>query len=391
MSADGSLSRERRLMVLVTLLLMTIGLALAVRHRPDPDALPQGPPPLERIASVDGTLALVPVAQAPTMITGLVADGRGGRYVLGKTGQVWALEGDELVPWLDLTDRVSHRGYEQGLLGLVFADDGRLYVNYTRDGGDTHISRFARPDPAAEEVLLVIEQPYANHNGGDMHMAPDGMLWVAVGDGGSANDPENRAQNPQELLGKMLRIDVSGAEGYAIPPDNPWADGSGGRAEIGAIGVRNPWRFSFDDETGTAWIADVGQNHWEEVTALPIADLVGANLGWDIVEGETCFEDDPCDTDGLVPPTWVYSHQEGCSVTGGHVARGAAPASLHGAYLVADFCSGWIRALRRDDAGVAARTVFDAEIPIASFGVDDDGAVYVVALDGRIWRIEATT
>ncbi len=384
------LARQRRLMVLITLLLVAVGLALAVERFPDASAQPQDPPPHEAVASVDGALVLTPVVRAPSMLTGLVSDGVGGTYLVGKQGVIWHLDVDagEVTPWLDLTDRVDAGGYEQGLLGLAFADEGRFYVNYTRAGGDTHVSRFATPDPAAEEVLLTIEQPWGNHNGGDLHFAPDGMLWIAVGDGGSANDPAERAQNPHELLGSMLRIDVSADSGYAIPADNPWADGEGGRPEIATIGARNPWRFSFDAATNTAWIGDVGQGAWEEINAVGIDQLLGANLGWDVYEGEVCVRDELCDMPGLTAPTYVYSHDEGCSVTGGVVARDGAPAALRGAYLFSDFCSGWIRALRRDGGDVRVETVFDAGIPVASFGVDDAGAIWVVALDGRVWRID---
>lgn len=390
MSDAAPLARERRLMVLITLLLVAVGLALASRAVPDPRSVPDPPPPHEEVSSLDGALVLTPVVRAPSMLTGLVADGDGGTYLLGKHGVIWQIDAaaGQVTPWLDLSDRVDDGGYEQGLLGMAFADDGRFYVNYTREGGDTHVSRFATPDPAAEEVLLTIEQPYGNHNGGDLHFAPDGMLWIAVGDGGSANDPEQRAQNPDDLLGSMLRIDVSGAAGYAIPTDNPWADAEGGRPEIAAIGARNPWRFSFDAATGTAWIADVGQGGWEEINAVPLDALLGANLGWDVYEGEACVRDELCDMPGLTAPTYVYSHDEGCSVTGGVVARAGAPATLQGAYLFSDFCSGWIRALRRDGTEVQVDSVFDAGIPVASFGVDDAGAIWVVALDGRVWRID---
>ena len=292
-------------------------------------------------------------------------------------------------PFLDITGRVRYGG-EQGLLGLAFHPDykknGRLFVNYVRQSdGSTVIAEF-RVSPDAnvaetdERLLLTVAQPYPNHKGGMVEFGPDGFLYIGLGDGGSGGDPGNRGQNTNELLGKLLRIDVDHGTPYAIPKDNPFAAG-GGRPEIHAYGLRNPWRFSFDRQTGELWAADVGQNAWEEI------DIVrrGGNYGWRVMEGRHCFlPRDGCARDGLILPVAEYGHDGGrCAITGGYVYRGARLPALRGVYLYADFCSGEIIGLAEGTQRVLLKT----GMQIASFGQDQDGELYVVGHGGTIHRI----
>jgi len=299
-------------------------------------------------------------------------------------------------PFLDIRDRVFDGSNEQGLLGLAFHPDfaanGVLYVNYTRAPGDTVIARFHsvadpnRADPESEFVLLQIDQPFPNHNGGRVIFGPDGYLYIGTGDGGSQGDPQGRAQNPDSLLGKILRLDVDGGEPYAIPPDNPFVAG-GGRPEIWALGLRNPWRFDFDPATGDLFIGDVGQNQWEEIDFLSFGTAGGANFGWDRREGLASYEGDssPAFTD----PVATYSHAEGgCSVTGGEVIRDPSLPEWQGIYLYGDFCSGLIWGLFRDRSGVwQNRLLFDSGFQITSFGSGVEGAVYVLDRAGEVYRL----
>lgn len=310
--------------------------------------------------------------------------------------------------FLDLT-ALTNAGGERGLLGLAFAPDyaasGRFYVNYTDSAGDTRIARYAvsadpdRADPQSAEILLTIDQPYGNHNGGHLEFGPDGMLYAGTGDGGAAGDPENRAQDTESLLGKLLRLDVSGPAGYAIPADNPFV-GVPGADEIWALGLRNPWVFSFDTETGDLYVADVGQNELEEVDALPFAAVRGANFGWRLMEGTACYEPGTdCDPGGLVLPVHEYGHGGApfrCSISGGHVARGDAAPALRGRYLFADYCSRQIWALRWSaDGGLQELTDLTPQLTpgpgyadISGLGRDAGGDLYVLdRTGGRVWRI----
>jgi glucose/arabinose dehydrogenase len=248
-------------------------------------------------------------------------------------------------------------------------------------------------DPSSEQIILQIEQPAANHNGGQVKFGPDGYLYIGTGDGGQAGDPWGNAQNPNELLGKMLRIDVTGADTYEVPSDNPILDQTGARPEIWATGLRNPWRFSFDRATDDLYIADVGQNLFEEVHFQPAASPGGENYGWDIMEGNQCFEPPTgCDSDGLVPPVAEYDHGQGCSITGGYVYRGTRFPQMEGVYFFGDFCSGNIWGLRREAPGNwEMALLLDTDINISSFGEDIDGEIYVVSYsDGNIYRLTAS-
>jgi glucose/arabinose dehydrogenase len=319
-------------------------------------------------------------------------DGSGRLFIVEQAGRIRVVSRGALAPapFLDIAARVLSGG-ERGLLGLAFHPNykrnGRYVVNYTRrPDGATVVAEYGAPantDVSAhqERVLLVIAQPYANHNGGMIAFGPDGFLYIGMGDGGSAGDPQNRAQNPQELLGKMLRIDVDRGTPYASPPDNPFA-GGGGRPEIFALGLRNPWRFSFDRETGQMYAADVGQGAWEEIDIIRRS----GNYGWHIMEGAHCFRASRCDMRGLELPIAEYATANGrCAIIGGYVYRGHRIEALRGIYLYADYCSGEIWGLR----GREQRVLLDSKLAVSSFGEDEAGEVYVVDHKGAVYRITA--
>ena len=319
---------------------------------------------------------------------------QGGRVMLARNGVLQAQ------PFLDLQGRVSGDS-EQGLLGLAFAPDfassGRLYVNYTNLAGGTVISRFSvdpqdpdRVDLDTEQALIAYAQPFPNHNGGWMGFGPDGYLYIASGDGGSGGDPQDNGQRLDTLLGKLLRVDVSGAE-VSIPADNPFVGQSGAQPEIWAYGLRNPWRASFDRDTGDLWIADVGQGRTEEVNFQPGGLAGGRNYGWRILEGSQC-RSSGCSSAGTVLPVSEYGRDLGCSVTGGYVYRGSRYPALSGTYLFGDFCSGRVFGLRRvaagDNAAAFAREqLASTSLPISSFGEDEEGNLYLVSYDGRVFLL----
>ncbi len=317
-------------------------------------------------------------------------DGSGRLFVVEQAGTVRLIAGGEVqaLPFLDISERVSCCG-ERGLLSVAFppgySTKGYFYVNYTDSAGDTVVSRFRRSsdphraDPGSEEILLTVEQPYSNHNGGQLAFGPDGYLYIGMGDGGSAGDPRNNAQDPLELLGKLLRIDVeSGNEPYGIPDSNPFAFDDAHQPEIWAMGVRNPWRFSFDPATGDLFVADVGQGSREEVNVQLASSPGGENYGWRIMEGSRCYNPDPCDSTGLVLPVAEYDHSQGCSVSGGHVYRGSRWPRLDGVYLFGDYCSGRIWGLRRAASGWQHQQLAVTGRSISAFGADPSGALFVV-------------
>jgi len=331
-------------------------------------------------------------------------DGSGMLYVVEQHGVIHRFENRRDVArsevFLDIRSRVSRSGNEEGLLGLAFhpayADNGRFFVYYSAaDPRRSVLAEYARPrgggrvDPAAERVLMEVEQPWSNHNGGQIVFGPHGHLYVALGDGGAGGDPQDHGENPRTLLGSILRIDVARPEGgraYAIPRDNPFVDNAKGwREEIWAYGLRNPWRFSFDPATGRLWAGDVGQNAYEEVTLIE----KGRHHGWNLVEGSHCFEPPTgCDKGGLVMPVWEYDHSQGQFITGGYVYRGERLPALRGRYVYADFVSGRIWSLNAEDpASPDNRLIADSGLGIASFGVDDTGELYLLAFDGRIYRL----
>jgi glucose/arabinose dehydrogenase len=332
-------------------------------------------------------------------------DGSGRLFIASQGGRIYLVQDGQLLPepFLDISDRSSPMGggySERGLLGVAFhpqfAQNGYFYVNFTDGSGNTHISRFQvspddpnRADPASELRLLFVEQPYPNHNGGGLTFGPDGYLYIALGDGGSAGDPQGNGQSLQTLLGKVLRIDVDGGQPYAIPADNPFASG-GGLAEIWAYGLRNPWRIAFDGLTGDLYIADVGQNQYEEVNVQPAGSPGGMNYGWDFREGQHSYEGAPPESLALVDPMTEYTHAQGCSITGGVVYRGQALPEWNGVYLYGDYCSGLIWGLLpAPDGGWQNMLLFESGFTISSFGVDDAGEVYVTNYgSGEVFRLE---
>jgi glucose/arabinose dehydrogenase len=348
------------------------------------------------LASLRGKLRLTTVATAEEPTGFAVRAGDDALYLTEKTGRVRAVRRGRLdpTPVLDLSDEVSG-GSEQGLLGLAFSPDGtKLYVNYTDTRGDTRVVEYAvaggRADTRTRRQLLFVDQPYANHNGGHLLFGPDGLLWIGLGDGGSAGDPHDNGQSLGTLLGKMLRIDPRPAGGrpYGIPADNPFVGRDGARAEIWAFGLRNPWRYSFDRATRDLWIGDVGQNAWEEIDFVAAGSRGGENYGWARVEGNHRFKGDA--PPGSVPAIHEYRNGgEACSVTGGHVYRGSRIPGLSGAYLFADFCAGDVMGLRQTGGRVTelADLGLHAE-NLSSFGEDAAGELYVLSLDGRVSRID---
>ncbi|HEU5305070.1 MAG TPA: PQQ-dependent sugar dehydrogenase, partial [Gemmatimonadales bacterium] len=275
--------------------------------------------------------------------------------------------------------------------------NGRFIVHYTDAAGDTRLSSFqVSSDPdvadgASEQVILSADQPYSNHNGGQVVFGPDGFLYLGLGDGGSGGDPEGRGQDLSDLLGALLRIDVESGSPYAIPSDNPFIGVSGASPEVWSYGLRNPWRFSFDRATGDLYVADVGQNRFEEINVSPAIDGAGKglNYGWSLMEGAHCFTSG-CDPSGLALPTFEYGHSEGCSVTGGYVYRGSAIPSLQGHYFFADLCQGWVRSFRYSGGTATELTDWPSlstGTSIVSFGQDAAGELYVIEPGGRVLKI----
>jgi glucose/arabinose dehydrogenase len=336
-------------------------------------------------------------------------DGSRRLFVVEQDGRILVVENGTVrtEPFLDIVSQVQSGGNEQGLLGLAFHPDfeenGFFFVDYTFNpagsGPDvTRVSRFtvSAGDPnladfGSEVVLLQFDQDFSNHNGGDLHFGPDGYLYVATGDGGSARDPNARAQDLGSLLGKLLRIDVDGGTPYAAPPDNPFVGTPAARPEIWAYGLRNPWRFSFDRTTGDLFIGDVGQNEIEEIDFQHAASSGGENYGWSCMEGESQVNFNPCDGMPLTAPILVYDHRLGCSVTGGYRYRGAI-AAMQSLYVFGDFCSGRIWFAAETDGEWNAEEWTDTGISISSFGEDESGELYVADLSrGEVYRFVGPT
>ena len=332
-------------------------------------------------------------------------DGSGRLFLVEKPGRIKiAQNGTPLErPFLNITSRVKSSGNEQGLLSVAFPPDysnqGHFYVNYTRKSdGATVIARYELTEnanvanPDSEEVILTIAQPYGNHNGGQIAFGPDAYLYIGMGDGGSGGDPEDRAQAPGDLLGKLLRIDVeASATPYAIPPTNPYTQTTSYRPEIWALGLRNPWRFSFDRSTGDLYTADVGQLLYEEVNVQPAASPGGENYGWDIMEGLHCYEpSEGCDQSGLTLPVVEYTHEQGnCSVTGGFVYRGPGSPRMQGIYFYGDYCTGFIWGLRQNGETWENQLLADTALTrLTSFGEDEAGNLYATDLNtGSVYRL----
>jgi glucose/arabinose dehydrogenase len=342
-------------------------------------------------------------------------DGTGRLFVVEQGGLVKVISGNSVVaqPYLDLSGAVSTGG-ERGLLGMAFAPDfkssGHVYVDYTDTQGNTLVARFTAKDPSsnspawsAPQVVLAVNQPFANHNGGCLQFGPDKMLYIGMGDGGSAGDPQGRAQNPGVRLGKLLRVDTGDAgvaapkpKGFAVPADNPFVNKKGYLPEIWALGVRNPWRFSFDAKTSELWIGDVGQDAWEEIDVAP-AGVGGQNWGWNLWEGTHPYPGGANPSrKGFTFPVAEYPHPQGESVTGGYVYRGTRQPALVGTYLYADFVKGWIGGVRLDSPDGTPRAAPEDQVLLktptkpSSFGVDEDNELYLVDYEGTIWTVVAS-
>jgi glucose/arabinose dehydrogenase len=355
-------------------------------------------PPTEVAAKVE----LKEIARGlkrPVLLVSAPGDARRRLFIVEQPGAIKILENGKLRDKAFFTIEGLSHGNEQGLLGLAFhprfAENKKLYINYTSKDGATHVVEYqvSSKDPDVVDVstkreIIRIAQPYSNHNGGHVVFGPDGKLYTGMGDGGAANDPQNHGQNATSLLAKLLRFDV---DGDAKP-------------EILHIGLRNPWRFSFDPKTGDLFIADVGQNLWEYVFAVSGTDKSRKNFGWNIVEGSHCFDPDTgtgkksCDKTGLTLPVVEYPHEQGCSITGGHVYRGKALPALEGRYFYADFCTGLIRSFVWVNGAVREHWDWKPAIDkkgaitqVSSFGVDGDGELYVVLLTGSVYQIVPAT
>jgi glucose/arabinose dehydrogenase len=363
------------------------------------------------VASLDDVaIELTPIAEVRSPVAMAPRPATNDLFVAEQGGRVRRItidrsEGEptfdlQTEPALDISDETRAQG-EQGLLGIAFSPDGdRVYLDYTDTAGDTRVVEYRMSgdeiDQDSRRELLFVEQPFANHNGGQLAFGPDGFLYIAMGDGGGSGDPQGRAQDTDDLLGKILRIDPtrpSGGRPYGIPAGNPFVNG-GGAPEIWLYGVRNPWRFSFDVDTDDLWVADVGQNDTEEISWLPAAVEGagrGANLGWNLREGAEPFRGAE-GVPGLVDPVFEYANDgENCSVTGGYVYRGPSIPELEGVYLFGDYCASEVRGLLLREGQVADERNLDvsvAERSLSSFGQDLEGEVYVLSTEGTVYRIE---
>lgn len=338
-------------------------------------------------------------------------------WIMEQAGTVWIVDlktGERAEkPFLEITDKVTRKGNEQGLLGLAFAPDfessGRYYVNYNEKSGDSLVVRFVShdrltTDPDSGETILEYDQPFGNHNGGWLDFGPDGYLYIATGDGGSANDPKNLAQDMSSLLGKVLRLDVSGETGYKIPDENPYQQQKDIKPEIVASGLRNPWRCSFDRKTGDFWIGDVGQNAWEEINVVSLKELSEANFGWRLREGDI---ETPKESVGggkpenHIEPVYVYKHgsgpSEGISVTGGYVYRGSKISGFEGRYIFADYQNPRIWSFKHENGKASGFTDHTSELQpeggrislISTFAEDANGEIYLLDHAGPVYRIVA--
>ena len=397
-----------RAALLTLVLVPLVGSQLALAGAPREVIVSARPPSGENFDATKIQISFSRVARnlsKPVFITHS-GDNNGRLFIIEQTGRIRILRQGVVLstPFLDLSAKVS-KGSEQGLLGLAFHPDyganRKFYVNYTNTAGDTVVAEYLRSTENASvanptgRTLLVIDQPFSNHNGGMLAFGPDGYLYIGMGDGGSAGDPGNRAQRLDTLLGKLLRIDVdtpfASGKQYGIPADNPYV-GQTGLDEIWSIGLRNPWRFSFDSETDDLWIGDVGQYRWEEINRS-LAPNAGraVNYGWRVMEGKVCYSPSSgCSQAGKTLPMAAYSHSSGCSVTGGYVYRGLDYHGLVGGYLFGDFCSGRVWALKaHGPASQSPVLMADTSLSISSFGEGQDGKLYVTDLGGDVWQVVA--
>lgn len=370
------------------------------RPQPSPTPEPASLPPLDSLS-----LNLVPVAggfERPDYLTH-AGDGSNRLFLVEQRGRIRIIKEGQTLPtsFLDIVSLVGSDANERGLLSVAFhpdyANNGYFFVNYTNKDGDTVIARYRvsddpdLTDPNSGQILLTISQPYANHNGGLILFGPDGYLYVGMGDGGAGGDPHNNGQSLDTLLGKILRLDVDNGDPYGAPDSNPFVNQAGTRPEIWSYGWRNPWRFSFDPATGDMYIADVGQNQYEEVHFELAGAPGGRNYGWRLMEGFHCFDPAECDPDSLdvILPVAEYDHSQGCSITGGYVYRGDRFPNLTGTYLYGDYCSGLVWGLRREaDGSWSQAQLLDTNTTISSFGRDQAGELYLIDHQGDVYQIE---
>ncbi len=346
------------------------------------------------------TLALTEVVSglnSPVFLTAPRSDAR--LFILEKPGRIRVFQNGALLPtpFLDISGEVS-TGNEQGLLGLAFhpqyATNGFFYINFTGLDGHTRIRRYSVSTTAnvaitgSAKLILQVNQPYGNHNGGMLAFGPDGMLYIGMGDGGSGGDPHGHGQDRSTLLGDMLRLNVDQGDPYVPAAGNPFIGMGSARGEIWAYGLRNPWRFSFDRSSGDLYIADVGQSEREEINVVP-STLAGVNYGWRIMEGTSCYNAATCSQTGLTLPVLDYGRTNACSVTGGYVYRGSLIPELAGHYFYSDFCGGWLRSFRYANGQATEQREWDVGGmgAVSSFGEDAAGELYVLNLSGRVFRI----
>ncbi|HEX6573467.1 MAG TPA: PQQ-dependent sugar dehydrogenase [Gemmatimonadaceae bacterium] len=320
-------------------------------------------------------------------------------FVVEQPGRIRVIENGSLLatPFLDITSRVSSGG-ERGLLSVAFhpqySTNGFFYVYFTGTSGEIRVERFTvssnrnQANAASAKVILTIQHPRSNHNGGLATFGPDGMLYLGTGDGGGGGDPDLNGQNQNTLLGKILRIDVNSGDPYSIPSGNPLAGRTDARGEIWAIGLRNPWRYAFDPSSGNLYVADVGQDVTEEVNVVA-ANRAGVNYGWNVTEGSNCYQSSSCNKANFQLPVLEYNHDAGqCSITGGFVYRGSAIPELAGTYFYADYCAGWVRSFKYD-SGATDRRQWELGLPefITSFGVDNSGELYLASANGKVYKL----
>jgi hypothetical protein len=385
-------SHRRTALPLAALTLAALA-ACADEGPADPGELPPEFPELDLVQVASGL-------EDPVFLTTPAGDAR--LFIVEQPGRIRIVKNGALLPtpFLDITGLVQSGG-ERGLLGMAFhpnyAQNGRFYVSYTGARGHSVIERYTVSgnadvaNPASAALVLGVNQPQSNHNGGQISFGPDGYLYIALGDGGGAGDPDGNGQNRMTLLGSLLRLDVDGAAPYSIPSGNPFANGAQGRPEIWAYGLRNPWRFAHDPPSGLLYIADVGQGEREEVN-VGSGDAAGVNYGWNIMEGEGCYASASCNQTGLTLPELAYSHGSGsgrgCSVTGGYVYRGQVLRALRGRYFYGDYCAGDIWTLHRDGAQWQNELFLEPGIRITSFGVDAQGELYVLSFSpSAVWKL----
>jgi len=351
--------------------------------------------PLPDVEAVDVTLTEVAQLDAPTDLA--VRPGDDALWIAERGGTVRAVRGGVVdpAPLIDLSGDISTDG-ERGLLGITFSPDGaRLYAYFTSREGDIRVDEWvvegAGVQPLSRRMLVSEAHPRSNHNGGTVTFGPDGLLYLGIGDGGGQGDPAGNGQALDTVLGKIVRIDPapSGGRNYTVPADNPFVGREGARPEIWAYGLRNPWRWSFDRATGDVWIGDVGESQVEEVDVVPFAEAAGANFGWSLFEGSLPFAAPASAAPEGVVPIAEYSHDEGCSVTGGYVYRGEAIPDLRGAYVFGDFCQGRVQAIVASEGALYASADLGVQVDsLVSFGQDADGELYVLSLDGGVYRLD---